>query len=216
MGSHMKRIDRAETPAEKIAKGEFILVIAERIARDTGLDGLSMNALSAACNVAKVTLYLYFKTRHEILAALFVKSLGDWIARFERTLTHTMSYDEFCQTYAATLIQDDLILPLMHAAHDQFDAGLPDETYQEMMESFQQMLDRQEQIFCDALNIDSETASRAVWAFYTAALGAGHFGAVERKRAALSSDIVHFRDALRFETMFLNVVSQLNLGGHSR
>jgi AcrR family transcriptional regulator len=58
----------------------------------------------------------------------------------------------------------------MHAAHDQFDAGLPDETYQEMMESFQQMLDRQAQIFCDALNIDSETASRAVWAFYTAAL----------------------------------------------
>ena len=73
MGSHMKRIDRAETPAEKIAKGEFILVIAERIARDTGLDGLSMNALSAACNVAMGTLYLYFKTRHEILAALFVK-----------------------------------------------------------------------------------------------------------------------------------------------
>lgn len=73
----MKKVNRAETPAEKIAKGEFILSTAENLARRDGLDALSMNALCAACGVAKGTLYLYFKTRHEILAALFLKTMGE-------------------------------------------------------------------------------------------------------------------------------------------
>ena len=65
----MKKVNRAETPAKKIAKGEFILSTAENLAPRDGLDALSMNALCAACGVAKGTLYLYFKTQQGFRAA---------------------------------------------------------------------------------------------------------------------------------------------------
>ncbi len=205
----MKKANRAETPTEKIAKGEFILSTAESLARRDGLEGLSMNSLCAACGVAKGTLYLYFETRHEILAALFLKTLADWLRRFETKVAHGPRYDAFCETYAATLRQDPLLIPLMHHAHDNFEGGLPSETYQETLASFQRVLEAMAKIFCDAVNIENDEASRLVWAFYAAALGAGHFANSPKKRNDLVGDLAHFRDGLTFETMFLNVVSQL-------
>ena len=41
----MTKLSRAQTPEEKVAKGEFILQVAERIIRDEGLEALSMNRL---------------------------------------------------------------------------------------------------------------------------------------------------------------------------
>ena len=41
----MTKLSRAQTPEEKVANGEFILQVAERIIRDEGLDALSMNRL---------------------------------------------------------------------------------------------------------------------------------------------------------------------------
>ena len=60
---------------KKVAKGEFILQVAERIIRDERLEALSMNRLVQETGFAKGTLYLYFTTRHEILASLFVQML---------------------------------------------------------------------------------------------------------------------------------------------
>ena len=41
----MTKLSRSQTPKEKVANGEFILQVAERIIRDEGLDALSMNRL---------------------------------------------------------------------------------------------------------------------------------------------------------------------------
>ena len=41
----MTKLSRAQTPEEKVATGEFILQVAERIIRDEGLEALSMNRL---------------------------------------------------------------------------------------------------------------------------------------------------------------------------
>lgn len=205
----MKKVNRAETPAKKIAKGEFILSTAENLAPRDGLDALSMNALCAACGVAKGTLYLYFKTRHEILAALFLKTMGEWGRRLGARVANGPEYAAFCQAYAETLKQDTLLIALMHHAHQNFDHGLPDETYQETLSSFQRLLEKQADIFCDVLSVDSETASQMVWAFYTAALGAGHFMSPAKKLASLPKELGQFRDALSFDTLFLNVVAQI-------
>ena len=76
----MTKLSRAQMPEEKVAKGEFILQVAERIIRDEGLDALSMNRLVQETGFAKGTLYLYFTTRHELLASLFVQMLTDQLA----------------------------------------------------------------------------------------------------------------------------------------
>ena len=41
----MTKLSRAQTPEEKVANGEFILQVAERIIRDEGLEALSVNLL---------------------------------------------------------------------------------------------------------------------------------------------------------------------------
>lgn len=202
----MTKISRAETPTEKINKGEFILQTAEVLARRDGLEQMSMNALSEACGIAKGTLYLYFRTRHEIVAALFLKSLDAWTQRFEQALQTAVSYNDLCTSYAQTLRQDDLLIPLMHHAHDHFDLNLPDDTFHDMLTSYQQVLEAQADMFTTVLKIDSDTASQLVWAFYTAALGAGHFCAAPKPDRDLDDATVEFRRALSFDTMFSNLV----------
>lgn len=126
----MTKLSRSQTPEEKVANGEFILQVAERIIRDEGLDALSMNRLVQETGFAKGTLYLYFTTRHEILASLFVQMLTD------------------------------------------------------------------------------QLASNLVWAFYTAALGAAKFQQSPNMRASVSFEVREFQEALRFDTLFRNLVDQ--------
>jgi AcrR family transcriptional regulator len=99
----MTKLSRAETPEEKVAKGEFILQVANRIIRDEGLEALSMNRLVQETGFAKGTLYLYFTTRHEILASLFVQMLTAWHHRLSESLTKARTYDEFCARYMREL-----------------------------------------------------------------------------------------------------------------
>ena len=49
----MTKLSRAQTLEEKVAKGEFILQVAERIIRDEGLEALSMNRLVQETAFAK-------------------------------------------------------------------------------------------------------------------------------------------------------------------
>ena len=107
----MTKLSRAQTPEEKIAKGEFILHVAERIIRDEGLDALSMDRLVQETSFAKGTLYLYFTTRHEILASLFMQMLTGWHRRLSESLSKARNYDEFCARYMRELTYDPLFLP---------------------------------------------------------------------------------------------------------
>ena len=52
----MTQLSRAQMPEEKVAKGEFILQVAERIIRDEGSGALSMNRLVQEAGFAKGTL----------------------------------------------------------------------------------------------------------------------------------------------------------------
>jgi AcrR family transcriptional regulator len=97
------KLSRAQTLEEKVAKGEFILQVAERIIRDEGLEALSMNRLVQETAFAKGTLYLYFTTLHEILASLFVQMLTSWHHRLGESLTKARNYDEFCARYLRAL-----------------------------------------------------------------------------------------------------------------
>ena len=99
----------AQTPEEKVAKGEFILQVAERIIRDEGLEALSMNRLVQETGFAKGTLYLYFTTRHEILASLFVQMLTAWHHRLGESLSKARNYDEFCARYMRELTYESLV-----------------------------------------------------------------------------------------------------------
>ena len=131
----MTKLSRAQTPEEKVAKGEFILQVAERIIRDEGLEALSMNRL----------------------------------------------------------VQE---------------TGLPDDTYAQVSLALQQVLGEQAEVFKDTLDLTDQLASNLVWAFYTAALGAAQFPQSPNMRTSVSFEVREFQEALRFDTLFRNLVDQ--------
>lgn len=60
--------------AKKEEKYKLILDVAERLMKEKGLSALNMDEVAAMSNLAKGTLYLYFKSKEEIFAALALKA----------------------------------------------------------------------------------------------------------------------------------------------
>ena len=203
----MPVIKRAETADQKIAKGEFILTAAHDIIAREGVQGLSMNKLCAACDVGKGTLYLYFKTRTEILAALYVQKLDQWCASFETMAVQPMDYDHWCRTYMDALTNDPILIDLLIVAAQDFETELPVDTYAETLAHLRQPLERQANQFSHALQIDSAQASALVWAFYTAAISVSAYRTRQTLTLPQSSDLGPLRAALQFDRLFLNAVS---------
>jgi len=196
------------TAKEKVANGEFILQVAERIIRDEGLEALSMNRLVQETGFAKGTLYLYFTTRHEILASLFAHRLMAWHNRLGESLTKARNYDEFCARYLRELIYDPLFLPMLVLERHDRETGLPDDTYAQVSLALQQVLGELAEVFKETLDLTDQFASNLVWAFYTAALGAAQFPQSPNMRASVSFGVREVQEALRFDTLFRNLVDQ--------
>ncbi len=97
---------RARTDEQKQARRETILAAANQHFMDAGFEGFSMAVLARSAEVAKGTLYLYFKTREEVLLALFCEKLEAWEQGFSRTLPHKPTDHQIAQTFWQSAMQD--------------------------------------------------------------------------------------------------------------
>ena len=167
-----------------------------------------MNRLVQETGFAKGTLYLYFTTRHEILASIFVQMTTAWHLRLVVSLQIARSYDEFCTRYMRELTYDPLLSPMLLLERRDLETGLPDETYSQVSLALQDILGEQAEVFKEVLDLTDRLASNLVWAFYTAAVGAAQFPQSPNMRTAVSLEVREFQDALRFDTLFRNLVDQ--------
>ena len=203
---------KPDSPEQKIAKGEHILETATQFLRDNGLDALSMNKLASACNVAKGTLYLYFKTREEIMAALYLSVFWNWLNALPQDVAECDTYDNFCRAYCASLERDPLLVPLMCDAQNRIQHNIPIETFVEFKRSQSQGLEKLAQVFAQNLNLDDTQASQTVWAFHVATLGAANFIKPSAfAQNSLPPDTHGLTFGLGFSSMFLNTVTQLKI-----
>ena len=97
--------------------------------------------------VSPKELCIYISKRGTKSLLHFFKNNGRLGAKFGARVAHRPEYPAFCQAYVETLKQDTLLIASMDHAHQNFDHGLPDETYQETLSSFQRMLKKQADIF---------------------------------------------------------------------
>ena len=72
--------------AKKEEKHRLILETAERLIKEKGLNSINMDELAISTNLAKGTLYLYFKSREEIIAALALKARILLLKAFEKAV----------------------------------------------------------------------------------------------------------------------------------
>ena len=73
------------------------------------------------------------------------------------------------------------------------------------------MLGEQAEVFKDTLELTDQLASNLGWAFYTAAPGAAQFPQSPNMRASVSFEVSECQEALRFDTLFRNLVDQFAL-----
>lgn len=77
----MSTKDRKER--EKENRKEVILTAAEKVMTELGLYGLSIEAIAEETQLAKGTIYLYFKSKEEILSSLTIKARNKLFTEFE-------------------------------------------------------------------------------------------------------------------------------------
>lgn len=68
---------------EKENRKEVILNASEKVMRENGLYGLSIEAIAEETQLAKGTIYLYFKSKDEILSSLTIKARNKLFSEFE-------------------------------------------------------------------------------------------------------------------------------------
>ena len=134
--------------------------------------------------------------------------LTAWHHRLGESLSKARNYDEFCARYMRELTYDPLFLPMLVLERRDLETGLPDDTYAQVSLALQQVLGEQAEVFKDTLDLTDQLASNLVWAFYTAALGAAQFPQSPNMRASVSFEVREFQEALRFDTLFRNLVDQ--------
>lgn len=88
----MKEIKRSAKQEEKY---NLILVTAEKLMKEKGIYALNMDELAKEANLAKGTLYIYFKSREEVIATLAFKARVLLLKEFEKeTAKHLKPLDK--------------------------------------------------------------------------------------------------------------------------
>lgn len=83
---------------EKENRKELILNAAEKVMSENGLYGLSIEAIAEETQLAKGTIYLYFKSKEEILSSLTIKARNKLFLEFELIeKQNTTSYEKLIQ-----------------------------------------------------------------------------------------------------------------------
>lgn len=91
---------RARSDSAKQARRAALLRTAQRLFREVGYEKFSMNVLAREAELAKGTLYLYFRSREEVLLALYGEAFNKFCEALEARLTLELSDGGFVdQTY---------------------------------------------------------------------------------------------------------------------
>jgi hypothetical protein len=88
------------------------------------------------------------------------------------------------------------------------ETALPYDTYAQVSLALQQVLRKKAEVFNETLDLTDQLSSNLVWAFYTAALGVAQFSQSSNMRTSVSFEVREFQEALRFDTLFRNLVDQ--------
>lgn len=80
----MGQLIRARKSEDKAIRREKILKVSRKLFESQGLDSITMDLIAKKADLAKGTLYLYFKTKEEVFLDLQKEELFQWM----RILTH--------------------------------------------------------------------------------------------------------------------------------
>ncbi len=113
---------RARSGSEKEARRDAIIDAARRLIDRVGIDGVTMTALGHEAAVSKGTLYIYFRTKEEVLLALFVAAMEQVVERIEAEATAETLVD----VLGRAPVDVPLFVPLLARLIAVIEANVPD------------------------------------------------------------------------------------------
>lgn len=129
----MQPSSRAITHDQKQLRRDSILTVAMARFVETPYDKLIMDDIASDAEVAKGTLYLYFRSKEELFLALYEHELGHWFDELDASLEKNRSgasFDSVVQLMGASFKERPAFLRLMAILHTVLERNLNQDTAQ--------------------------------------------------------------------------------------
>jgi AcrR family transcriptional regulator len=106
---------RARTEEQISSRQEEIINACDVLFGQYGYEGVNFNAISKMTSFKRPTIYLYYKTKDEVLLDLLKKEMLDWSAAMEAKFkaVESMSKERYCEIFTDTLVSHDKMLRLL-------------------------------------------------------------------------------------------------------
>lgn len=153
---------RARTRDQKYFRRQQILEAAEQHFADVGYEAFSMVNLARLAGVVKGTLYLYFKTREEVLLTLYNQSLARWSHVFLDQLQSEMTDRDYVATLYSTAMADRSFIPLLTRLEHVIEHNVSIERLVESKRYFIERIDCVAQATTAALGLNQSQSSELV------------------------------------------------------
>jgi len=127
----MQPSSRAITHDQKQRRRGSILTVAMARFADTPYDELIMDDIASDAEVAKGTLYLYFRSKEELFLALYEHELGRWFDELDASLEKnrsSASFESVVRLMGASLKERPAFLRLMAILHTVLERNLDYDT----------------------------------------------------------------------------------------
>ena len=198
-----KPLKRAQTHEQKYFRRQQILAAAQQYFLDVGYHAFTMANLAKSAGVVKGTLYLYFKTREEVLLTLYNQSLIRWSDIFIDRLSDGMADLDYVEILYKTALEDEIFIPLLSRLEQVIEHNVSIDNLIESKRLFIQRLALMAQATAPALALNQAQSSDAM-----RSLGILLMGATQSDLApslagdAIPPDVLAFVDLFSSKTMF--------------
>lgn len=190
---------RARSDSEKEARRKTILDAARRLIGRVGIDGVTMNALAQEAAVSKGALYIYFRSKEEVLLALFVAAMEQVVERIEAEATAETLVDVMGR--APTEVP--LFVPLLARLVAVIEANVPDEPLYAEKRRMHAMGRRVAAVISRVTGAPEARAREASMALMLTMQGAATFDiSAQRDPATVPDDMREAHERQAFSTAF--------------
>ena len=204
---------RARTQEQKDFRRQQILDEAERHFRDVGYETFSMANLAKLADVAKGTLYLYFKTREEVFLTLYNQSLVRWSHIFISNLSLEMTDHGYVKTLYETAMADGCFVLLMIRLEHVIEHNVSIESLVESKRIFIERVNHLANVTAPTLKLGQSQSSEVVRTMGVILIGAASTDqGLSLEGETIPTDVQALIDLFSSENIFIKNVYRIIAG----
>lgn len=134
---------RVVKEADKIKKKEALILVAGKILAKKDFNDLSMSEIATSANIAKGTLYLYFKTKEELALQVLAHEYQVWFEAFNNYINRTTKIegDKLAKWISGSLKENPLFLKLIPLGPNIFESNVAYEYLVEYKKGLHELLE---------------------------------------------------------------------------